>query len=92
VFGNNLELRIKKHKKIHLTRIEPQTSRMLDEYLTICANTASSNNCCFSGSCNIELRRVIFLRKKIKLGVKMMEFSDGVLDLDAHRHKAGFIR
>jgi hypothetical protein len=31
VFGNNLELRIKKRKKIHLTRIEPQTTRMVDE-------------------------------------------------------------
>jgi hypothetical protein len=30
-------------------------------------------------------------QKKIKLGVKMVEFSDGFLDLDARWHKAYFI-
>jgi hypothetical protein len=44
-----------------------------------------------SGLCNIELRRVIFFAQKVKLGVKMMEYRMGFLDLDARRHKAGFI-
>jgi hypothetical protein len=32
----------------------------------------------------------MFLRKKLKLGVKMVEFSDGVFDLDARKYKACF--
>jgi hypothetical protein len=38
------------------------------------------------------VQREFFLRKKIKLGVKMVEFSDGVSDLDSRRHKTCFIR
>jgi hypothetical protein len=34
----------------------------------------------------------LFCAKKIKLGVKMVEISDGVSDLDSRRHKARFIR
>jgi hypothetical protein len=42
--------------------------------------------------CYTEFWWVIFLRKQLKLGVKMMEFSDGVSDLDSRRGKACFIR
>jgi hypothetical protein len=42
---------------------------------------------------NMELRCVNFFAQKYELGVKMIEFWDGVfLDLDARRHTACFIR
>jgi hypothetical protein len=44
-----------------------------------------------TGVNNIELWYVNFFAQKLKLGAKMIEFSDGVFYLDAHRHKARFI-
>jgi hypothetical protein len=80
VFGNNLELRIKK-KNYDLTRVlNPRPlaweARILPTELT---PPAVDSVVVYDVFCNTEFWWVIFGAKKIKLGVKMMEFSDGVL-------------
>jgi hypothetical protein len=91
VFGNNLELKIKIQK---ISRIEIRTRVM-------CVVSKRSNHCTMllHGKHTAVTRyrdmkwcSVNILCKQLKLGVKMMEFSDGVSDLDSRRHKACFIR
>jgi hypothetical protein len=79
VFGNNLELRMKK-KNYGLTRVlNPRPlaweARTL---LTELTPPAVDSIVVYDVFCNTEFWWVIFCAKKIKLWMKMMEFSDEV--------------
>jgi hypothetical protein len=62
-----------------MTRFEPTTYCLTDKYLTRLANAFTSKHLAAGGCYNNRWCSVnFFCAKKLKLGVKMMEFSDGV--------------
>jgi hypothetical protein len=84
LFGHNLELRIKKKNKngdsTRFEPMEPMTSCSIGKHLTRSA-TAFTGKQATARRCydNQVVRREFFCAKNgIQLGVKMVEFSDGV--------------
>jgi hypothetical protein len=75
-----------------MTRFELTTSCLIDKHLTSCAIAFTGKHAAAGRCYNIRWCSVNFVCAKKKLGVKMVEFSDGVSHLDSRRHKTCFIR